>query len=98
MRMPAVVRLSRSFWDDTRNVSADEKLQFVLRKLTVLTVQCRINTLELTHGGMKGQDTERLAGVLVQCPALAQIDLLFIIADKAISGAIFISAKVGQGD
>jgi hypothetical protein len=37
MRLPAVVRLSRSFWGDARNGTAAEKLQFVMRQLTVVT-------------------------------------------------------------
>ena len=37
--------------------------------------RCRITTLELPCCEMKGQDTERLAGVLVQCPALTHLDL-----------------------
>jgi small ubiquitin-related modifier len=40
MRLPAVVRLSRSFWVDARN-------EFVLRQLTLMTAWCRISTLEL---------------------------------------------------
>ncbi len=52
-----------------------ERLQFVMRQLTALTAQCHISTLELTHSEMKGQDTEKLGGVLVQCPALAHLDL-----------------------
>jgi hypothetical protein len=35
----------------------------------------RITTLELPKCGMKGQDAERLAGVLAHCPALAHLDL-----------------------
>jgi hypothetical protein len=70
MRLPVVVRFSRSFWDDARNVTATEKIPFVLRQILTLTVtvtvQCRITTLELPHCEMKGQDTERLAGVLTQ--------------------------------
>jgi hypothetical protein len=37
MRLPAVVRLSRSFWDDTRNGTGAEKVQFVIRQLTLIT-------------------------------------------------------------
>ena len=37
LHMPAVVRLSRSFWDDARNGTADEKLKFVMRQLALLT-------------------------------------------------------------
>jgi Ran GTPase-activating protein (RanGAP) involved in mRNA processing and transport len=75
MRLPAVVRLSRRFWSDFRNGTAAEKLQFVLRQLTPLTTWCRISTLDLHQCEMNGQDAERLAGVLAQCPALAHLDL-----------------------
>ena len=37
MRLPAVVRLSRSFWHDARNGTEKEKRQFVLRQLTAMT-------------------------------------------------------------
>ena len=66
MRLPAVVRLSRSFWDDVRNGTEKAKHQFVLRQLTFMTAWCRITTLELPRCDMKGQDAERLAGVLVR--------------------------------
>jgi hypothetical protein len=75
MRLPAVVRLSRSFWDDARNGTAAEKLTFVMRQLLVVTARCRITTLELPRCEMKGQDAGRLAEVLAQCPALALLDL-----------------------
>jgi len=74
MRLPAVVRLSRRFWSNGRNGTATEKLQFVLRQLTPLTTS-RISTLDLHQCAMKGQDAERLAGVLAQCPALSHLDL-----------------------
>jgi hypothetical protein len=54
MCLPAVVRLSRSFWDDPRNCAAPEKLQLVLRQLKELTAQCCITTLELPRCEMKG--------------------------------------------
>jgi hypothetical protein len=75
IRLPAVVRLIRNFWDDSHNGTAAEKLKFVLRHLAALAALCRISTLELPRCEMKGQDTERLARVLVQCPALAHLDL-----------------------
>ena len=75
MRLPAVVRLSRSFWGDACNGTAAEKLQFVMRQMMVATARFRISTLELPLCGMKGQDAESLAGVLAQCPALAHLDL-----------------------
>ena len=47
MRLPAVVRLCRSFWDDARNGTEKEKCRFVLRQLTGMSALCRITTLEL---------------------------------------------------
>jgi hypothetical protein len=75
MRLPAVVRLSRSFWNDARNGTGEAKLQFVLRQLAAMTAWCRITTLELPNCKIIGQDAERLAEVLAQCPALAHLDL-----------------------
>jgi hypothetical protein len=75
MRLPAVVRLSESFWDDARNGTYAEKLQFVLWQLAAMTGWCRISTLELPCCDMREQDAERLAEVLAQCPALAHLDL-----------------------
>jgi hypothetical protein len=37
MRLPAVVRLSRRFWDDARNGTAKAKHQLVLRQLPLMT-------------------------------------------------------------
>ncbi len=75
MRLPVVVRLNRSFRDDTRNVTTAEKLQFVMTQLVVFTARCRITTLALPECEMNSQDAERLAGVLTQCPALVRLDL-----------------------
>ncbi len=75
MRLPAVVRLSRSFWDDASNGTKEAKLEFVLRKLAAITARCRITTLAMPECGIKGHDAERLAGVLAQCTALAHLDL-----------------------
>jgi Ran GTPase-activating protein (RanGAP) involved in mRNA processing and transport len=75
MRLPAVVRLSRSFWDDARNGTEEAKLEFVLRQLAAMTAWCRITTLELPECKMKGQDAERLAGVLWQCRELLHLNL-----------------------
>jgi hypothetical protein len=66
--------LSRSFWGDARHGTAAEKQQFI-NQLTLITAWCRITTLDLCSCDMAGQDAERLAGVLVQCPALAHLDL-----------------------
>ena len=75
LRLPAFVCLSRSFLNDTRYGTAAEKLQFVFRQLAALTARCSITTLELCHCEMKGQDTERLAGVLGQCAVLSHLNL-----------------------
>jgi hypothetical protein len=37
MRLPAVVRLSRSFWDDARNGTEEAKLHFVFMQLAAMT-------------------------------------------------------------
>ena len=37
MWLPVVVRLSRSFWDDTRNGTDAEKLQIMMRQLPLMT-------------------------------------------------------------
>jgi hypothetical protein len=39
MRLPAVVRLSESFWGDARNGTYKEKCLFVLRQLTFMTAR-----------------------------------------------------------
>jgi Ran GTPase-activating protein (RanGAP) involved in mRNA processing and transport len=75
MRLPAVVRLSRSFWGDARNGTKEAKLEFVWRQLAAMTARCLITTLALPECAMKRQDAKRLAGVLGQCPALAHLDL-----------------------
>ena len=64
MRLPAVVRLSRSFWVDARNGTKRAKLQFVLRQLAAMTGWCLITTLALPECEIKGPDAERLAGAV----------------------------------
>ena len=46
-----------------------------MRQLTLMTDWCLISTLELPRCDMKGQDAERLAEVLAQCPSLAHLNL-----------------------
>jgi Ran GTPase-activating protein (RanGAP) involved in mRNA processing and transport len=76
MRLPAVVRLIRSFWDDARNGAEKEKCRFVLRQLTGMSGLCRITTLELRSCAITGPHAEWLAGgVLAQCRALVHLDL-----------------------
>ena len=66
MCLSAVVHLRKSFWNDARNDTVKERLQFVMRQLTLMTVWCRIRTLKLPECDMEGQDAEILAGVLEQ--------------------------------
>ena len=44
-------------------------------QLTTLSTWCLITTIELPSCKIEGQDAERLAGVLAQCPALAHFNL-----------------------
>jgi hypothetical protein len=39
MRLPAVVRLSRSFWNDARNGTGEAKLEFVFMQLEAMTAR-----------------------------------------------------------
>ncbi len=75
MLLSVVVHLNRTFLDNNRNVTEKIKHQFFWRQLTLMTAKCRITTLELLCCDMKGQDGAILAGVLMQCPALAHLDL-----------------------
>jgi len=95
MRLPAVVRLSTSFWDDARNGTEKEKRQFVLRQLTGMSARCRITTLELRSCAMTGPHAEWLAGgVLAQCRALVHLDLSENVIDGA--GAESLAGVLGQ--
>ena len=76
MRLPAVFRLSRSFWDDARNGTANEKPQFVLKQLTLMTAQCSTTKVELPRSEIEGRYAEWIAGgLLAQCRALVHLDL-----------------------
>ena len=62
----------------------------VFSQLEALPARMRITTLALTKCDMKGQDAERLAGVLVQCPALAlarSLRICHLVASLQGSGA-----------
>jgi Ran GTPase-activating protein (RanGAP) involved in mRNA processing and transport len=95
MRLPAVVRLSTSFRYDARNGTAAEQLQLVMRQLTLMTGWCRITTLELSFCDIKGQDAERLAEVLAQCPGLAHLDLCYN-CNFGADGAGMLAGVLGQ--
>ena len=71
MRLSAVVRLSMKFQMDDRDDRVDEKLEIVMRHLTLMTTWCLISTLELPWCDMNGQEATWILGVLAQCPALA---------------------------
>jgi hypothetical protein len=72
------------------------KLEFVLRQLAAMdSARCLITTLELKKCEMRGQDAERFAGVLAQCPALAHLDLSGNI-DFGAAGAESLAGVLGQ--
>jgi hypothetical protein len=95
MLLPAVVRLSRSFWNDALNGTVAERLTHIFVQLATMTVRCLITTLELPKCEMKGPDAERLAGVLAQCPALAHLDLSGNSGFRA-AGAARLARVLGQ--
>ena len=64
-----VLRWNKSFLDDKVNGTTTEKLKFVIRKPTVLTVRCRITTIDSVSLNdndrwhpckLRGHDTKRL--------------------------------------
>jgi hypothetical protein len=75
MRLPAVVRVSRSFWVDASNGTVAEKLTNIFAQLATMATRYRITKLELPRCQIQGQDAERLAGVLTGCQALTHLDL-----------------------
>ena len=75
MRLPALVCLSRSFWDDARNNgTGGAKLQFVWRQLAAIAFLCRITILELPECEII-ENVEQLTGLLAQFPVLTHLDL-----------------------
>ena len=74
LRPPAIVRLSRAFLD-TVVCCKRGRLLHILTELEKMTSRCRITILALENCGIGGQDAERLAGVLAQCPALSELFL-----------------------
>ena len=76
MRLPAVVRLSRSFWDDARNGTEKEKRQFVFRQITLMQVECAdaapgCQRCELPENELQLFSGCAIAGVLPETPAQA---------------------------
>ena len=57
--------------------------------------RCLITTLELPKCDMKGQDAERLVGVLTLCPALTHLDLSDN-SDFGAAGADRLAGVLGQ--
>jgi len=75
MRLPVVVRLSRSLLDDARNDTDKAKRQFVLRQLTRMG-QCReLVHLNLRDNGIRAAGSKSFARVLGQCALLAHLNL-----------------------
>ena len=74
---PADVRLRRSFVDDKLNGTASEKQWRILAQLATMPKNCRIIRLDLPNCQMRGQNAERLVGVLAQCPSLAHLILSY---------------------
>jgi hypothetical protein len=64
VRPPAVVRLSRSFWEDVRNGTGAERLNRILAPLATMPTRCRIITLDLSLCNGFGPDG---AGGLQEC-------------------------------
>jgi len=93
MRLPAVVRLARGFWNKTGN-TADQKLEIAMRQLLFMTGICRITTLELPMCRMKEQHAQKLAGVLIQCRELVHLDLQLNHIHTA--GAGWLAGALGQ--
>jgi hypothetical protein len=77
MRPTVVVRLRRSFWEESRNDTATERLQFVIRQLTVLNPHHhgRSDCCVIDPFTVKGNDTDLLDGVLDQCPEVVHLNL-----------------------
>jgi hypothetical protein len=72
MILPTVVHLSkRGFWDASLNVTAVQRTHLVMTQLTLMTVWCRISTLEFP--GVMLSTLDGFPGVL--CAALTHLDL-----------------------
>jgi hypothetical protein len=82
----------KNFWQGGLLLRA-EKLKFVLNQLTALTASCCITKLKLPCR-LKSQDTATLAGVLLQCQALAHLNLCD--NDIGAAGAESLAGALGQ--
>ena len=85
MRLPADVRLSRSFWREHKNLTDADKRNLVMKQLSLMTAWCIISTLDL-HGLHWGnpfafnwntdkEHTDAIFRVLAQCSVLSHLDL-----------------------
>ncbi len=74
LRPPAIVRMSRTFLDNVLCCKRG-RLLHILTELEKMTSRCRITILDLKNCGVRGQDAERHAAVLAQCPALNRLYL-----------------------
>jgi hypothetical protein len=84
LRPPTFVKLSRDFLDN-EVCCKRERLQHNFKQLQKMTALCRITTLDfhscgitgqnICYYGWRGQDLDRLARVLAQCPDLSVLHL-----------------------
>jgi Ran GTPase-activating protein (RanGAP) involved in mRNA processing and transport len=71
MRLPAVVRLSRSFWEDSRNGRVYQRLNSILAQLAAMSTRCRITTLQLSNCQPREQERRRIHQIAQACPHLS---------------------------
>ena len=56
---PALVKVRKTFREDTHHGTDAEQLQHILRQIEKMTCQCHITRLDLSSCSISGQDTER---------------------------------------
>jgi Leucine-rich repeat (LRR) protein len=75
VRLPAVVRIRRSFLNEEGCGKVSKRLKQIFAQLVLLVDRCRITAIELSGCQIKGKFVESLAGVLAHCPELARLVL-----------------------
>jgi Ran GTPase-activating protein (RanGAP) involved in mRNA processing and transport len=96
MLLPAVVRLSRSFWDDARNDTEKAKCQFVFRQLVTMTVRWHTITDLNGNSNFGSAGTKRLAEVLGTCRELTHLNLRWNDIGSTRGKEVCRSAVLGQ--
>jgi hypothetical protein len=74
MRLPADVRWSWRFWNDSQNGTTEEKLNFIMKQLKQMTSYYKITTLVLKCCNIQ-INLQQLIEVLGQCPSLKKLNL-----------------------